>query len=221
VAGIFAGTAVAESTGISESRFALMAVALLVPALVGARLWFVLQHLELFREEPRRIWRRSEGGSALYGGLVLSVVVSVPVLRLAELPFWPFWDGAIVAMLVGLIVTRAGCLMHGCCAGRVTNGPLGVWLPNDRGEWQRRFPTQILEAAWGIAVLALTLAARPSLPFAGALFALIAAGYAAGRLPLECIRESSHLRYSSGANVGFSAALLLAACGFLLSGWLS
>src|SRR2546428_13889696 len=79
VAGIYAGTAVAGAEGMSAARFALTAVALLPPALIGARLWFVLQHLRQFRIDPRRIWRRTQGGSAVYGGLVLSVLVSGPV----------------------------------------------------------------------------------------------------------------------------------------------
>ncbi len=211
VGGTFAGAAVAGAEGLSESRFVVATIALLVPALVGARLWFVLQHLDAFRAEPRRIWRRSEGGSALYGGLVLSVATSLPVLQLIGLPFWAFWDAAAVTMLVGLIITRAGCLMHGCCAGRATAGPLGMWLPNDRGEWRRRFPTPILEGAWAAVVLALALAARSSLTSSGALFALIAGGYAAGRLLLEPTRESSDRKQLSSANLAFSALLVAAA----------
>src|SRR6266511_2880327 len=113
VAGIYAGTAVAGAEGIGAARFALTAVALLPPALIGARLWFVLQHLRQFRIDPRRIWRRAQGGSALYGGLVLSVLVSVPVLQAAGLPFLRFWDAGSVTMIVGLIFTRFGCLAHG------------------------------------------------------------------------------------------------------------
>jgi phosphatidylglycerol:prolipoprotein diacylglycerol transferase len=135
----------------------------------------------------------------------------LPVLRLAGLPFWAFWDAAAVTMLVGLIPTRAGCLMHGCCAGRATAGPLGMWLPNDRGEWRRRFPTPILEGAWAAVVLALALAARSSLTSSGALFALIAGGYAAGRLLLEPTRESSDRKQLSSANLAFSALLVAAA----------
>jgi phosphatidylglycerol:prolipoprotein diacylglycerol transferase len=218
VAGIFVGAEVAGGKGMSEPRFVFAATALLVPALAGARLWFVLQNLKVYRAEPRRIWRRADGGAALYGGFVLSVAVSVPLLRVAELPFWRFWDAASVTMLVGLIVTRAGCLMHGCCAGRATRGPLGIWLPNDRGEWQRRFPTPILEAAWASIVLTLALVARPSLTFSGALFAVIAGGYGAGRLLLEPTRESSRHGRISRANIAFSGALLLAASIFFAWG---
>jgi prolipoprotein diacylglyceryltransferase len=218
VAGVFVGAAVAGAEGLSERRFALASIVLLVPALAGARLWYVLQHLERYRAEPRRIWHRSEGGSALYGGLVLSLAASVPVLALADLPFWSFWDAAGITMLVGLILTRVGCLVHGCCAGRETGGPLGVWLPDHRGEWRRRFPTPLLEAGWAIFVVICALAARPGLPFAGALFAGVAGAYAAGRLVLELTRESAEPKRTIWVNVAFSGVLLLGAGAVLISG---
>jgi len=219
VIGTFSGAAVAGSGGLSESDFVFASVVLLVPALVGARLWFVFQHLDVFRAQPRRIWRRSEGGSALYGGVVLSVVVSAPVLEYFKLPFWAFWDAGSVTMLVGLIVTRVGCLLNGCCAGRPTNGRIGIWLPNAQGEWLRRIPTQVLEAVWAAVVVAIALAARSRLPFDGALLAVIAGGYAAGRLLLEPTRESVHPGRKMTANMLFSATLVAAAAAVLVVGW--
>jgi prolipoprotein diacylglyceryltransferase len=211
VAGTYAGAAVASAEGLDATRFVLATVVLLVPALAGARLWFVLQHLELFRREPRRVWRRSEGGSSLYGGLVLGVAASVPVLALFDLPFWAFWDAASVTMLVGLILTRLGCLMDGCCGGRATAGPLGMRLQNHRGVRERRYPTQLLEAGWATVVLVVALAVHGSIEQDGALFACVVAAYAVGRLVLEPLREAGPGRM----NLALSAALLVAALAFL------
>lgn len=213
VAGVYSGAAAAE--GVDPSRFVLATVGLLVPALAGARLWFVLMHLARYRAKPRRIWRRAEGGSALYGGLVLAVAVSVPVLVGAGLDFWAFWDAAAITMLVGLVFTRVGCLMHGCCAGRETTGRLGVRLPNDRGEWRRRYPAPLLEAGWALLVLAAALAIRPDASFHGAAFAVVVGAYAAGRLVLEPTRETRDMR----GNAAVSAALVIAAGIVLVAGW--
>jgi prolipoprotein diacylglyceryltransferase len=65
----------------------------------------------------------------------------------------------------------------------------GLRLPNKRGEWRRRAPTQILEGALALALLALGLRAWPALPAPGALFLLLAGGYGSGRLVLETLRE--------------------------------
>jgi phosphatidylglycerol---prolipoprotein diacylglyceryl transferase len=192
VAGVYAGAATGVERGLDAARFSLVAVVLLIPAFVGARLWFVARHRDRYRNQWRLVAQRSEGGWALFGGLVTAVVVSVPFLRLCGLRFWVFWDAASVTMLVGLILTRFGCLMNGCCAGRPTLGPLGMWLPNWAGEWQRRYPTQLLEIAWSATLLTGALAVRNAVPFDGALFASVVALYCAARLLLEATREDSH-----------------------------
>jgi phosphatidylglycerol---prolipoprotein diacylglyceryl transferase len=80
LAGTFAGAFVARGFGLNADSFAVAAVILLVPALVGARLYFVLTRWGVYRREPRRIWPRSEGGMAMHGGLILAVPLSLPLL---------------------------------------------------------------------------------------------------------------------------------------------
>jgi len=45
---------------------------------------------------------------------------------------------------LSLGIYRIGCLLNGCCYGEVTDGPLGVYLPDVHGVWAYRYPTQIL-----------------------------------------------------------------------------
>lgn len=221
-AGVLAGAAWAESTGLAPHSFALTTIALLVPAFVGARLWFVAQHIETFRTDPRRIWRREDGGASLYGGLVLAVVCSVGVLALAGLPFGRFWDAAAITMLVGLIVTRFGCLLNGCCSGRATAGPLGIRLPDVSGRWLRRYPTPLLEAGWAVLILGGCLALGPGELDPGALFAGVVAAYAAGRLVLEPTRESARPERERRVNMAFSALLLLGVVFVVIdAGWVA
>jgi len=210
VAGVFAGAAGGASAGLDPSRVAWVTVVLLVPALIGSRLWFVLEHSSVFRAEPRRIWRRSEGGSALHGGLLLSLAVSVPLLAAVHIPFWTYWDAASFTMLVGLIFTRIGCVMNGCCAGRATSGRLAMRLPDHRGVWQRRFPTPLLEAGWAAFVLVGAAIATTTHPSSGTIFLGVLAAYAAGRLLLEPTRQTAGTG-GSRANMLLSAALVLGA----------
>jgi len=194
VVGVYAGAAVAGDRGLNESRFALVTIALLVPAFVGARLWFVVRHLDLYRDDARRLAVRSDGGAGLFGGLVVGVVVSVPVLALAGLPFWAFWDAASITMLCGVVVTRFGCLVNGCCAGRPTDGRLGVRLHNTAGVVVRRYPTQVFEAGLGAVILVVVLALRGEAPFDGAMFLGVVASYCLARAGLQRLREQSNLR---------------------------
>lgn len=213
VAGVLAGAAVAGAAGLDGTRFTVATTVLLIPAFAGARLWFVLGHWSTYRSEPGRILRRSEGGSALYGGLLLSLVVSVPLLALMAIPFWVFWDAASFTMLVGLIFTRVGCVMNGCCAGRPAPGWLGVQLPDDHGAWDKRIPTQLLEAGWAALVLVGAALLRGGKP-PGAVFLAVLAAYGAGRLLLEPTRA----RGGSRANIASSALLFVGGSIALIAG---
>jgi len=180
---------------------------LIAPALVGSRIWFVVLHQGFFRRRPGLIWQRDDGGSALYGGLLLAVVLSIPLLQWARVPFWTFWDAATVTMLVGLIFTRVGCSLNGCCRGVTTTKWFGLRLPDERGHWERRVPTQLLEAAWAAIALAL-VELTDGQPFAGFAFVAVVASYAAVRLLLDPIRVEPVGRH---ANRVASMALLFAA----------
>jgi phosphatidylglycerol:prolipoprotein diacylglycerol transferase len=198
-------------------QFALATLVMLVPALIGARLWFALEHPRVFVEEPSRVFRIRGGGAALYGGLVLSFALSPLILRAGGLDFWRFWDGAAIVMLVGLIVTRFGCLMNGCCCGRETGGRIGMWLPNFVGQWRRRYPSQIMEAACGAVILVVELSIRDRLPFPGALFLSAVAAYAASRLVLELTRaEATSFGWPTRLNMAFSALVVMIAGGSYL-----
>lgn len=216
VVGITIGAQIAGHDGIDPVRFALAAFILFIPALIGGRLWYVVKHLETFRVDPRRIWRPGDGGAALDGGIILMVAVSVPLLALADISFWQFWDAATFSLIIGCIITRFGCTMNGCCAGRPTAGPLGWWLPNHRGEWARRFPTPLLEAAWCAVLLIGAIGARAYMPFTGALFPTAIALYAVGRIALEPTRESADPARTILFNVIVASALFAVAAATLI-----
>jgi phosphatidylglycerol---prolipoprotein diacylglyceryl transferase len=198
--GFVAGVALGGyESGLDYPRFAVCAVILLIFALIGSRIWYLVGH-------PVRV---ADAGAGLYGGLVLSFAASWPVLRFAGLEFWRFWDGAAIVLLVGMAVTRFGCLMNGCCSGRETNGPFGVWLPDNRGEWKRRYPTQLFEAALSASILGVGLLLyRPS-DHPGLLFLGSAAAYGIGRLGLELLRaDAARTARATRLNVAFSAMLV-------------
>jgi prolipoprotein diacylglyceryltransferase len=192
--GVYAGYGAAASMQLDPDRTAAGVLILIVPALVGARLWFVLSHWQVFRREPRRIWRRKEGGATLVGGLLLALALSPVVLAALGLPFGAFWDAATFTLLVGMIFTRVGCLLNGCCTGRPSEGRLALHLPDQTGHWERRHPVQLLELTTAIALLggcvAISFAELPP----GAIFVFALAGYACARSIIDPLRESRGLR---------------------------
>jgi phosphatidylglycerol:prolipoprotein diacylglycerol transferase len=130
----------------------------------------------------------------MYGGLILAVPFSTAVLPALAIPFGAFWDVASFTMLVGMIVTRVGCFLNGCCAGR-------------------RFPTQLLEAGWGIVVLAGACLLWRRLPFAGALFLYTIGSYGAGRIVLQTLRAEPDRLFGLPLQRVLSAALVAISAG--------
>ncbi|HEX8087007.1 MAG TPA: prolipoprotein diacylglyceryl transferase family protein [Solirubrobacteraceae bacterium] len=192
--GVYAGYGAAASMELDPDRAAAGMLILIVPALVGSRLWFVARNWQAYRHEPRRIWYRGEGGATLVGGLLLALALSPAVLAALGLPFGAFWDAATFTLLVGMVFTRVGCLLNGCCAGRPSEGRLALRLPGQAGRWERRHPVQLLELATAVALLAGCFALSFAEPPPGAIFVFALAGYGCVRSIIDPLRETRGLR---------------------------
>ena len=219
-AGLVAGNAAAHAAGMDAFRVLVVSLILLVPSLIGARLLYVASHWRIYRQNPELIWNRNQGGAAQYGGLALALPLSFPLAGAFRLSWGGFWDASVFTILVGMIFGRIGCLLNGCCAGRPSRSRLAVDLPNVEGVWARRLPTQCMEAIWAAGLLALAIEIRPRLLSPGALFWIVVAGYAAGRLVLESTRESRPGTRRFTIHHGLSAALILISATALAFGWL-
>ena len=211
VLGVVAGNRAAHEVGLDAFHVWIATLILFAASLVGARLLFVAIQWQRHTRYPHRILDRNQGGAAQYGGLLFAVPLSWPLLTTLDLPLGAFWDIGIITILVGMTFTRIGCLLNGCCAGREVRR-FGVMMPNVRGEWRRRVPTQMFEGALALALLALAVRAWPAMPAPGALFLLLAGGYASGRLVLETMRE--HPPGARAFNIQHAISLGIAAVSF-------
>ncbi len=108
----------ARRYGIPEKIVSDLTFILFVSGILGARLWYVSQLWDDYRQDPLRILSVHEGGLVWYGGFLFAALVGIgwarrkgwPVFKLADLyaPVVPF------AHAFG----RLGCFFNGCCYGR-------------------------------------------------------------------------------------------------------
>jgi len=189
VFGTIAGNFAAHVAGLDAFRVFVASYILFFPAIGGARVLHVVSNWKFYREHRALIWNLNQGGMAQYGGILLAVPLSIPLLAALDLPFGKFWDIGSFTILTGMIFTRFGCFLNGCCSGRPSNAWGSMYLPNRLGVWEQRVPTQLMEAGWAITLLISAFAIWPHLPFDGALFVFVAGGYALGRLALESMRD--------------------------------
>ena len=92
-------------------------------------------------------------------------------------------------ILVGMIFTRLGCLLNGCCSGRHSDGRLALWLPDHAGKWERRYPVQLLELGAALVLLAGSATLLKVGAPRGTIFVFALVGYAAARLAVDPLRE--------------------------------
>jgi phosphatidylglycerol:prolipoprotein diacylglycerol transferase len=211
VFGVVAGDIAAHAAGIDPLRSYIATLILVVPALAGARLLYVAVHWGAYRHNLNRIWDRRQGGYVMYGGLAAVLVSSIPLLRALGLDFGVFWDVSAFTILVGMVFARVGCLLNGCCAGCVSDAWFSANLPNSRGVWAKRVPTQMFEAAAAAGLLAAAVVVWRWMPFPGALFLFVTLGYSCTRFVMEFARERD-----PGAGV-FRVAHVISAIAFLSS----
>jgi phosphatidylglycerol:prolipoprotein diacylglycerol transferase len=139
------------------------------------------------------------------------LLTSIPVLWVLGLDFGTFWDVASFTILTGMIFARIGCLLNGCCYGRCVQGRFAVVLPDAKGKWERRAPTQLLEAITGAILLLLAALSWRWMPFSGALFLIVILGYSAARFAMEYLRDPEPTRGRIGL-AQLTSALLFFSC---------
>lgn len=101
-------------------------------AILGARLGYVLTHLDVYAADPVAILRVWEGGLTFLGGVVGAIVVSLPWGVRRGWNAWMAMDSAMPGIAIGLVIGRIGDLMIGDHVGAPTDFPLG-WRCT--GDW--------------------------------------------------------------------------------------
>ena len=219
--GIIVSNYFANQAGLDSARIFIATVLLTIPFLVGARLLFVAINWKLYRREPARIWRRSEGGASFQGGLILALIIALPLLAAMKVPFAHFWDVNTFTMLITLVFGRMGCTLNGCCCGRPTQRWFALYLPNHQGIWNRRIPTQFLELALAVLILVGAWCAWNHRPFSGAVFLAAVSVYSLGRFVLQPTRETKQRLGAADPHRALAAALGLLAMAVFVFSWLS
>jgi phosphatidylglycerol---prolipoprotein diacylglyceryl transferase len=143
----------------------------ILSAVVGARLYYVVLHYEEFKGNLLGIINPFHGGSmgigglVMYGGFIGAILASILYFRIRKLPFLPYADAAAPTVGLGIFLTRIGCFLNGCCFGAPANGVCAVSFPPDSpaGYYQSLehahglYPSQLFESAGGLVIFALIM----------------------------------------------------------------
>lgn len=131
--GIYVGVQVirpaAERIGITLDWLYALMVRAIVGAVIGARIAFLIGHLDLYADDPLAMLRVWEGGLSLLGGIFGAVVVCLPKVRREGLSFFKLSDAIVSGLAIGISVGRIGDLVIADHLGKPTDFFLGYACP--------------------------------------------------------------------------------------------
>ena len=211
VIALIAQMTLATRTGMPTSRVLLVSLVACLVGVAGAKLYYVVGHL--IKGDLGRGFDLLTGGMCIQGFVLGAVAVLLGGAAVTGVAVGSLLDVTTPGLMFGMTVGRFGCFFGGCCAGRPTSAPWGLWS-SDRRLGMRRIPTQLFEAAVALAigVTAMVLVwVGPPRP-AGVVFVGAIAAYTLGRQLLFPLRAGArHTLYGRVVTLSLSGLTLVAA----------
>jgi phosphatidylglycerol---prolipoprotein diacylglyceryl transferase len=188
------GTVHARRNGLSGELVERLSFWIIVTAVIGSRLLYVLTELPTYLTSPVRIFDPREGGLVFLGGLAGALVCAVVFLRSRKQSFWRYADVMLPTVALGHAFGRLGCYAVGCCYGKpAPELPWAITFPVST--WEQiapvgvpLHPVQLYAVALNAALFVTLTAAYRWRRFDGQMALLYLGMYALGRMLLELVR---------------------------------
>jgi phosphatidylglycerol:prolipoprotein diacylglycerol transferase len=126
LAAILVGGREAQRLGLPKGRFYDLCFYIILAAIIGSRLLYVIVNLGFFIQNPLKIFAMWEGGLVFHGGLIAALLTAFFFMRRHSLPYGATFDALALGMPLGQFFGRLGCFMAGCCFGSPTDLPWAV-----------------------------------------------------------------------------------------------
>ena len=184
----------ARRNGLSGEMVERLSFWIIVSAVVGSRLAYVLTDLPTYLASPVRVFDPREGGLVFLGGLLGALACTVAFIRIKKLEFWRYADVVLPTVALGHALGRLGCFAVGCCYGKpAPDLPWAVTFPVSA--WEQiapvgvpLHPVQLYAAGFNLALFVGLTAAYRRRRFDGQIALLYLGLYSAGRVVLELLR---------------------------------
>jgi phosphatidylglycerol---prolipoprotein diacylglyceryl transferase len=137
---IFVAGREARRLGLPQAQFYDLCFYIIVAALVGSRLLFVVLEPRTFLDHPLKIFALWEGGLDFQGGMFLALIVAFYYMRRHGWPWRPTLDALALGAPLGQFFGRIGCFMAGCCYGTPTDLPWAAVFRNPESLCPLRVP---------------------------------------------------------------------------------
>lgn len=219
IAGLWTASRRAVHDGIPAEKILDTGSWIIVGSILGARILYVVSYWnEEFAGHPFfqvfAIWR---GGLVFYGGLIGASLATMVYAWKAGIPLWKLGDALAPSVALGNVFGRIGCLLNGCCYGRVCHLPWAITFP----EVSRAappgvplHPTEIYDALLNFAAYLFLAWLYRRKKYDGQIFGLFLVIYACTRSFVEIFR-GDYPEYYLG---GWATPAQLVSAGILVAG---
>ncbi len=192
----------AEKVNISKDLIMDLAFWIILSAILGARLYYVILHPEEFKGHwldtinPFGKEQFGIGGLVMLGGMYGVIITSFIFLKIKKAPFLKIADIISPTIGLGIFVTRIGCFLNGCCYGKCTTLPIGVSFKFDSpaGHFMQQMschslhPSQLYLSSGGLIIFSLLLLLDRFKKFEGQTFFSLIALYSILRFVVDYTR---------------------------------
>jgi phosphatidylglycerol:prolipoprotein diacylglycerol transferase len=181
--------------GVQLGNTETFAIVTIAGGIIGARLFYVIDHLGYFVERPLEVLAITEGGLAIYGAVIGGFLTVTVLCLLRGLPYGHVIDAIAPGLAMGQAVGRIGCLINGDAWGARTDWPFAVIYTNPDAIIPHRLlnvpthPYPIYDMVMNLAIVAVLWRLRHLQLPPGALFAIFSMLYAATRFLISYVRE--------------------------------
>jgi len=106
-----------NNLGITQNEFWASIWTLVIGAIAGAKLLFLILGWEHYARGELRFWVDFDVGFVFFGGLLGAILAGLIFARIRGLSFMRGSDYYAVAIPMGHAIGRIGCFFNGCCSG--------------------------------------------------------------------------------------------------------
>ena len=191
IIGLLVAMHIGKSEGFHSGQVLDMGFIVILCAIIGSRLAYVLLNISYYVDHPLDILKMWQGGLVFSGGLVAVALAMIWYLKRRHLPFWKVGDLFAPAIAIGQGIGRMGCFMAGCCYGKPTGMPWGMIFTDPNTLAPRNIPlhpTQLYAALSGILIFAVLMVLRAKRKFEGQVFLWFLILHSTSRLLMERLR---------------------------------
>ena len=98
-----------------------------VSGIIGARIFYIIENAGFYIKRPTQMIMLQQGGLSWFGGLILGVVCGIIYLRKKRASVYKIFDLIAPFLALAQSIGRIGCLLNGCCFGKVSK--FGIYFP--------------------------------------------------------------------------------------------